>query len=668
MAPPLLSVAIHLRGAMSTIRSTHPHCLKRNPTALLFRLSHPTAASASASASYRFSILSTASSHTTSLAQDDLSLFKGSNQYYQLNTKNHISGNPQGLSPSTSETDASSSSPKTGAAAAVAEPATTIDSADRSKYNKPQFTPEMDRELLQLREQGHPWTTIGSIMGVPYRSCHRRYNTALDPQLHELWSQRTIERMDELVAQGKSWSDIAQDLGIRSSSCQIKWKALAKPKGMERNRLFDSLQSRVLLQLVEEHGEDNWSVVMRGFMMKLGGKDMSKVTPEQLRHQYYRLQRKSTHVWSLKEETALIQHVLKHGTGEWENISQALRRHTPEQCKEKWTSLDMSTKKPKNKAWYRAERSNFWRLWQRFGTDWDTIANSLPKRRPIECEAFFNKATAKFSKDDPELFQKHVQDLADDLAQYKSHAWKKEDSKRLLVVSDQCRSKSGRVNWDKVEKAMDLNLSASQYKHHHHYLMTIRRGGLSGQWTEDEVRILEGAVMKHGKKWVLISKTYLPSRNPKSVCHKFNMIQHKGNYKSEEEYDALMSKVDLQEQEFNRRQEKSGRPTLSVTFKPNWHEVARSMPGGTWTAEQCQSAYESSFKNHLKHAQWTAEQDKVLLAATRTMGCRNWIGVAKEVPGKDTWECRLRWSELQKPVLETMATTTDPVEAESISA
>ncbi|KAF9181453.1 hypothetical protein BGZ51_005422 [Haplosporangium sp. Z 767] len=652
MAPPLLAVALHLRGAMSAIRSTHSHCLKKNTTTLLLRLSHPTAPSISTSC--RFSRFSTTSNHTTSLAQDNLSLSKDPDHNHQLNTKNHTAGNVQGLSSSTSGTPMTNNSETK--AAAAAESTTTIVPAG-NKGKKPHFTPEMDQELLRLREQGHSWAAIGSMMGLPFRSCHRRFLTTLDPQLHELWPEPTIRRLEELVAQGKPWSDIAKDLGIKSSSCQIKWKSLVRPEGMDRNRLFDSLQSRVLLQLVKEHGEENWKAVMRGFMMKLGGKDMSKVTQEQLRHQYYRLQRQPTRIWSLKEETALIQHVLKHGTGEWEKISQVLQQHTPEQCKEKWTSLDMATKKPREKAWYMAERSNFWRLWQRFGTDWNAIAKSLPRRHPTECKAFFNKATAQLSKDDPELFQKQVQDLADKMSQYKSHVWNKEDSQQLLAVIEKCRSERGRVDWIKVEEMMNLNLSASQYKHHHHYLRTVRQGGLSGQWTEDEIRIMQDAVQEHGRNWILISKKYLPFRNPKSICHKFNTIQHKGSYKSEEEYDALMSKVELQEQEFHRQQMNRGRGRLplSTKFEPNWHEIAQSMPRGGWTAEQCRSAYESSFKSHLKNAKWTAEEDGLLLATAARLGPKNWIGVAKEVPGKDTWECRLRWSQLQKPIIETMA-------------
>ncbi|KAF9576953.1 Myblike DNAbinding domain-containing protein [Mortierella alpina] len=548
--------------------------------------------------------------------------------------------------------------------------------SDTLKYRKPQFTPEIDQEILRLRKQGLSWPAIGSALGLPHRSCHRRFVAGLDPGLQELWPEERVKRLDELVAQGKPWSEIAKDLGTSSSSCQAKWKSVTRPKDRDRNRQFDLLQSKVLLQLVEEHGEDNWKAVMRGFMMQLGGRDMAKVTPEQLRHQYYKLLRRPTRVWSLNEETALIQHVLKHGTGKWDEISQALRHHSPEQCKEKWLTLDMTTKIPKEKAWYKAERGNFWRLWQRYGENWTLVAAALPGRTAAQCEALFKRETARFPKDDLEAFQQRTKALAEEMSQHKCYVWKKEESDRLWEVAEECRGtmSQGRIMWSKVAEKMQMDLKPEQMKHHHYYLRTVRAGGLGGLWREDEVKKLEQAVREVGRNWRVISKQYLPGRNPKSISHKFYSIRNKGSHISEKEYDVLMSSVDQQEQEFNRRYDiadsssnntgSSPRASSlsSGTFTPNWHEIARSMPGA-WTAEDCRNAYEHSFMGHLKNSKWTPAEDEALLQATKDLGRKNWIGIARSVPGKDTWECRLRWSELQKPVLEKDAAD---IEAKSV--
>ncbi|KAF9955127.1 hypothetical protein BGZ72_004006 [Mortierella alpina] len=672
MAPPLLTIAGHLRGVFSLARP-------RATAALSLRLALRSAAPARHSP-HRLSSLSTLS-HQNSLSQEQALPgatlgAKDADHDTQDPVLTHLTASSHDQN-NTSVSDHSSSSdiPQQQQGQEPGTAAASSEDLDTLKYRKPQFTPEIDQEILRLRKQGLSWPAIGSALGLPHRSCHRRYVAGLDPGLQELWTEQKVQRLDELVAQGKSWSEIANDLGSSSTSCQAKWKSMTRPKDRDRNRQFDLLQSKILLQLVEEHGEDNWKMVMRGFMMQLGGRDMAKVTPEQLRHQYYKLLRRPTRVWSLNEETALIQHVLKHGTGKWDDISQALRHHSPEQCKEKWLTLDMTTKIPKEKAWYKAERGNFWRLWQRYGENWTSIADALPNRTAAQCEALFKRETARFPKDDLEAFQQRTKALAEEMSQHKCYIWKKEESDRLWAVAEECRGtlSQGRIMWSKVAEKMQMDLKPEQMKHHHYYLRTVRAGGLGGLWREDEVKKLEMAVREVGRNWRLISQLYLPGRNSKSISHKFYSIQNKGSYISEKEYDTLMLNVDQQEQDFNQKYNiadkssnvdpgEQGGSVPSRTFTPDWQEIARSMPGA-WTAEDCRNAYEHSFKGHLKNSKWTPEEDEALLQATKDLGRKNWIGIATSVPGKDTWECRLRWSELQKPILERSAAE---IEAKSV--
>ncbi|KAF9922334.1 hypothetical protein FBU30_007575 [Linnemannia zychae] len=527
---------------------------------------------------------------------------------------------------------------------------------ERFIRRKTKFTPEIDQQLIQLRQEGLSWASIGSRLGIPIRVCHRRYSVLLDPKLKSDWSEEKVQRLDEMVAEGKSWGEISKELNITSLSCQAKWKSLVKPKESERNRVFDALQSKVLLELVKEHGEDNWKAVMRGFMLRLGSMDMAKVTPAQLRHQYYCLKRKTLSYWSMSEETALIQHVLKNGTNQWEMISEALKYHSPEQCKEKWTTLDMSNKTPKVKRWYKAEQGNFWRLWQRYGDDWEKIAPSLKRRTPEQCRDFFNKATAHLNKDDPEQFKKEVENIALGLSDYKTISWTKENSDRLWEIAEKYRleSKANRIDWNIVAEKMDLGLMPDQYKYHHYYLRAVSKGGLAGTWTDEEIKKLELVVQKEGRNWVEISKKYFPHRNAKALCHKFRNIVNKGLYISEEEYDSLLAQVDLQETAYYQNQSHTLESLSDSpdTFKPDWEKIAKAMPSGTWTAEQCQKAYDGSFKNHLKHSNWTPEDDGLLKKATRFMGQKNWVNIAMAVPGKNSWECRLRYAELHEPLVE----------------
>ncbi|KAF9998161.1 Myblike DNAbinding domain-containing protein [Entomortierella chlamydospora] len=614
-APVFAAAASSMRRAFSAGSNTSVTGLKNN---VLLRLSHHVPSpSPLRTASYRFSSLSTAPDNVA-LAQD------GSSSEQDSSTAESIS---------VSQDD---------------------DAEEQLKYRKLHFTPEMDKEILELHAQGLSWMAIGSTLGIPFRSCHRRFISALDPSLYEDWPEEKIKVMDELVVQGKTWVEISQIVGSSATNCQIKWKSLVRPKGMERNRLFDALQSKVILSLVEQYGEGDWKKIMREFMLKLGDRDMAKVTPEQLRHQYIRLQRKPTHTWPIDDETALIQHVLKHGTDKWEMISEALKTHTPEQCKERWMSLDMKREEPKVRSWYRVERSSFWKLYLRYGGDWEKIASQLKKRTPGHCEDFFNKETAGLDKSNPEEFAKGVKALAEEGANYRTIHWKQEDSDRLWKVAEQvsAESKNGRVDWKRVAELMNttMSLTSGQYKHHHYYLKVRKMGGLAGAWTEEETHTLERAVQEVGNNWHLISEKYLPHRNPKSLCHKYNMIKFKGSHISPEEYDVLLSNVERQEEAFHKQINSTDSPSTG-RFKPDWKAIAKVMPKGVWTAEQCKSAYESSFKNHLKNVKWTPEEDKALLKGIRKFGRKNWPVIALQIPGKDNWECRLRWAELQDPVL-----------------
>ncbi|KAI1317654.1 Myblike DNAbinding domain-containing protein [Mortierella claussenii] len=556
---------------------------------------------------------------------------------------------------------------------------TSLPATDKTtyRYRKPKFTPEIDQEIIKMRAEGASWPVIGSSLGLPHRSCHRRYIALLDPVLKNFWTDEKVQQMEDLVAQGASWAKIGGIIGLDSIKCQTKWKKIAKPEGEDRNRQFDMLQSKVLMRLVKEHGEEDWKKILREFMMELGGRDMAKVTPEQLRHQYYKIQRGSPVIWTIHEETALIQHVLKHGVTKWEELSTALKTHSPEQCRMRWAALDAKTRVPKEKAWYRGERGSFWRLFLRYGADWTKLASHFPKRTPAQCEAFFKKQTANIDSSNEAEFNEKVQAFAESQKECINMIWRKEDSDQLWKLAEEARQTTdkSKVDWSKVASIMGLKITPAQYKHHYYYLrMRARDGGImSGKWSPEEIETLERAVSEVGRNWPLISSKYLPNRMPKSICHKFTTLTYKGLHMSPQEYETLMSNVNAQEEQYNRQRNSqdqtdnnnnnnnnnsnsssnSDNGTGNIEFSPNWDEIAAAMPNKTWTADQCRSAYEFSFKNHIKNSVWTPEQDSTLLECVAQYGQKNWILTATNIPGKDTWECRLRWAELHDPVLES---------------
>ncbi|KAF9974587.1 Myblike DNAbinding domain-containing protein [Actinomortierella ambigua] len=507
-----------------------------------------------------------------------------------------------------------------------------------------EFTPEMDAELIRMHHEGKSWAAIASVLGVPFRSCNRRYANYLDPKSTE-WTADDEAKLDELVTQGVAWNEIARQLNKSSMGCQARWRTLTRQSKQEtRSRCFDALQSHVLLRIVAEVGENDWKRVLREFMIHLGSRDMARVTAAQLRHQYYRLQRTMS-PWTIDEETQLIQHVLQHGPEQWDKVSAEMAgTHSADECRIRWTYLDMRNKKPTEKMWYKSEQSNFWRYWLRHGEDWPKIARSMRKRTPEMCERFFGMATAHLDKSDPDKFQAEVRALAERLSNYSNFVWSKEHSEQLWKVAEAMRLTNplGRVTWSYLDNIMQLKIEPTQYKHHYYYLRSVNNlGGLSGAWTEDEIRQLVSAVQEVGRDWMTISRKFMPHRNPKALCHKFKSVSDRGAYISEKEYFTLLETVKKEEEQHGVDASSPSSDKLSV----DWERVAKSMPG--WTATECQRAYMSSLQSIVRSTQWTAEEDAKLMQTVEKAGKKNWINVARMMGNMDSWACRVRYAQLQ---------------------
>ncbi|KAF9155610.1 Myblike DNAbinding domain-containing protein [Actinomortierella ambigua] len=565
------------------------------------------------------------------------------------------------LSSSATHTDAppqATAEAGTDADASVTKGAKTLH--NRMAYRpKVSFTPEMDAELIRMHHEGKSWAAIASVLGIPYRTCHRRYAQHLDPKSTE-WTPEDTAKLDELANKGIAWSEIARELNKSSIGCQARWRATTRPsKDVNRTRHFDALQSHVLLRIVSEIGENDWKRVLREFMTHLGSNDMARVTAAQLRHQYYRLQR-SFNPWTMDEETKLIQHVVEHGLEQWDKIAAEIgETHSAEECRLRWMALDMRNKKPTDKLWYRSEQSNFWRYWLHHGDNWPNIAYSMRKRTPDMCRRFFETATAHIDKSDPDKFQAEVRAMAERLSNYSTIIWSKEHSDQLYKTAEAMRltNPMGRVTWSYTDNIMQLGIEPTQYKHHYYYLKSVHKlGGLSGTWTDSEVRQLVSAVQELGRDWTAISLRYMPHRNPKALCHKFKSVSHRGNYISEQEYFTLLETV-KQEEEGQQREAVSeshggsSSPSSSVKLSIDWERVAKALPG--WTASECQQAYASSVRSILRSAQWTEEQDAKLMRTIQVVGKKDWVGVAREMRDMDSWTCRVRYAQLQSALKDS---------------
>ncbi|ORZ26937.1 hypothetical protein BCR41DRAFT_178771 [Lobosporangium transversale] len=90
--------------------------------------------------------------------------------------------------------------------------------------------------------------------------------------------------------------------------------------------------------------------------------------------------REVSKTWSAEEETTLIQHVIRHGTRGWEDVSKALDgRHSAEECRAYWKYLDMPVRRPDLGVikWDVNREAWFWKLWLECGSDFERISQKI---------------------------------------------------------------------------------------------------------------------------------------------------------------------------------------------------------------------------------------------------------------------------------------------------
>ncbi|KAF9945124.1 hypothetical protein BGZ65_011135, partial [Modicella reniformis] len=224
MSFPMLGVAFRMRGTVST-RGRIVARLKHDPTPRL-RLANRPAWWGPQAVSYRF-ISHFGTSNDSTAIQDQASpsaqiIMDIRNGSYHKNVISYAtSGNVEATATtiSTITTPATTTTMTTTTTTTQNTTNSVSNSSYRTKHHKTQFTPEVDAEILRLRKQGYSWTTVGSLLGLSHRSCHRRYITALDPNL-EFWPEEKVHRLENLVVQRKSWTEIAAVLGGTATNCQ----------------------------------------------------------------------------------------------------------------------------------------------------------------------------------------------------------------------------------------------------------------------------------------------------------------------------------------------------------------------------------------------------------------------------------------------------------------
>ncbi|KAG0208211.1 hypothetical protein BGX28_000738 [Mortierella sp. GBA30] len=97
----------------------------------------------------------------------------------------------------------------------------------RGPRNTEAWSPEIDDMILSLRNANRTWEYIGLATKRSPSVCSDRYYTTLDPALKS-WTPAMFSKLDQMVDDGRPWSEIAAVLNSKIVTCQHQWRTLGK--------------------------------------------------------------------------------------------------------------------------------------------------------------------------------------------------------------------------------------------------------------------------------------------------------------------------------------------------------------------------------------------------------------------------------------------------------
>ncbi|KAG0249475.1 hypothetical protein BG011_009269 [Mortierella polycephala] len=261
------------------------------------------------------------------------------------------------------------------------------------KRPKLDWTPEADALLLDLRlTQGKKWLEIGQVLDCDPATCMTRFESSLNPALHDFWTEAKDQELDRMVTGTKSWSEISQKLGVHRLACVERWRQLglanrnsslledetfseaAKMRAAASRRKRKKESQHLKLQQKQpqthhpSHSNQNGQDPFKNMQTLIANlrsvdqvdKDFDRIgwnslLKDEQRYGHYQSWKQKGHLeafsqlylmnprWSAKEETVLIQFVLENGLNQWETIAKYRLggRFTPEECRTCWKNLDM---------------------------------------------------------------------------------------------------------------------------------------------------------------------------------------------------------------------------------------------------------------------------------------------------------------------------------------
>ncbi|KAF9191285.1 hypothetical protein BGZ50_009500 [Haplosporangium sp. Z 11] len=556
------------------------------------------------------------------------------------------------------------------------------------------WTAETDELLLKLKEVNASvtWQTIADNIGVTREYCYKRYRAVLEPLIKNMWTHENTEQLKELVAEKKSWTDISTALGIHHYACQHQWKIIqadmahaakkARVAQDQEEDVRDKMYHAAFRMRIERNYDNyDWNQLLGHFSHK-------GYAPEEAQRQ--RLQWLEQHrPWTPREETSLIQQVLRYGVSQWDRIAGNLNRMEPREgrrqgisaaeCKIYWKNLDMPVRRTVDMhEWPSSARRVFWSVWlqqaqKHTGEDNNDIWVNISKHPDVpsdseQCHLYFETATGSLKTLDDETLEDFARQQISKLQRHESgnrkkqSHWPKWRSVMLQhLIRMQLRSRlypySRQIRWAGIVRRLnrvvnaemvdskifnqrqgltDHNIGSIQELRIHQCKMhwVHLRTAPGPRWSQDELKLLERGIRELGYRWMGIQRKYLPWRTLSMLRTQWYLISDRAVRVTVDEYMTLLRAVE------------ESQVGNDSDWEVDWKKVASRMPG--WTSNPCRRVYEQSYQYMLKHTEFSPEEDAWLLQNINIDEPQDWKAIAKRFgqSGKDGWQYRLRWCQL----------------------
>ncbi|KAF9082629.1 hypothetical protein BGX23_012269 [Mortierella sp. AD031] len=282
------------------------------------------------------------------------------------------------------------------------------------------WTPELDAQLLKLRQEGNGWREVGSLLDRSLSSCYNRYHNHLNFHSTAFWTPKRNRRLRILALRPIPWDVVAREVqqqegqeqgevveshgvDLSSTVCQQHWRVLMNRtsgrgefgkffRKQDTTALYERLeiekqrlrrkQSHVTTDADLDMTQLDWEAIVKELFQ-------DRLTAEQAQYHYSTTIRQS-HKWTDSQVELLPQFVALHTSEKdgltsksWERIaSEYDNQHTADQCKVRWEALSLANIRKKiisrrGNRWSEDEIRAYWKAWKQHGNNWDLIAQAV---------------------------------------------------------------------------------------------------------------------------------------------------------------------------------------------------------------------------------------------------------------------------------------------------